>query len=55
MLIFLLRHLRPAVFGNTASPDARAVAMAALADTDVDADLLDANDRLPAPPHRHQA
>lgn len=66
MLMFLLRHLQPALFGDTADPQARATAlsrvadgfadaMAALVDTKVDADLLDSNDYLPAPPHDHQA
>ena len=66
MLMFLLRHLQPALFGETADPRARAEAlgrvasgfpeaMAALHDTNVDADLLDSNDYLPAPPHDHQA
>lgn len=66
MLMFLLRHLHPAMFGDTADSQARAAAigamagsfpaaMAALVDTDVEADLLDANDYLPAPPHEHRA
>ncbi|HEX8484752.1 hypothetical protein [Sphingomonas sp.] len=66
MLMFLLRHLRPALFGDAADPRGRAdaigaiasgfpEAMAALVDTDVDADLLEVNNYLPEPPHEHSA
>ncbi len=61
MLMFLLRNLNPALFGQygdmqardgaiAAMRDAFAPAMAALVDTDVDADLLDVDDYLPHPP-----
>lgn len=66
MLMFLLRHLSPTLFGDGRAPAARADAVAALAggfpsamaaidDTDVDCDLLDADDYRPKPPHEHQA
>lgn len=66
MLTFLLRHLAPDLFGRDADPAQRlgriemmqanfADAMAALTDTDVEADLLDGDDFGPRPPHHHQA
>jgi hypothetical protein len=65
LLMFLLRHLNPALFAE-ADPAARAViidtaqaafapAMAALTNTDVEADLLDVDDYRPHPPHQHRA
>ncbi|KQT31438.1 hypothetical protein ASG29_15660 [Sphingomonas sp. Leaf412] len=58
MLMYLLRHLTPALFAEhadvaarTAAIDARAgaypAAMAALTDTDVEADILDVDDYRP--------
>lgn len=66
LLMFLLRHLNPALFGSQGDPKARArviagmqasfaPAMGALADTDVDADLLDADDFGPRPPLEDRA
>jgi hypothetical protein len=66
MLMFLLRHLSPALFGDRGVPTGRAEAvgamagafpsaMAGLIDTDVDADLLDDDDYRPRRPHEHQA
>lgn len=66
MLMFLLRHLQPALFGEGFDPQARATAlgevangfadaMAALVDTDVDAYQLDSDDYLSAPPSSHKA
>ena len=66
LLMFLLRHLNPALFADDGDAAARgasiaaaqasfAPAMAALADTDVDADLLDIDDYRPHPPHHYKA
>ena len=62
MLMFLLRNLLPDLFGGDMNPAARAAriaalqggfadAMGALTDLDVKADLLDADDYHPKPPH----
>lgn len=61
MLMFLLRHLDPTLFAEHADPGTRATivaaradayprAMAALVDTDVEADALDIDDYRPHPP-----
>lgn len=61
LLMFLLRHLDPGVFDSRVHADDRArrlarrahdfaPAMAALADTDVEADLIDIDDHRPRPP-----
>lgn len=65
MLMFLLRHLSPTLFGDTPVAERAchvetlqaglADAMAALVDTDVDADLLDVDDYRPHPPADEQA
>jgi hypothetical protein len=66
MLMFLLRSLDPGLFDPTGNPITRsndimwqhrdfAPAMAALVDTDVDADLLDVDDYRPKPPRDEQA
>ena len=66
LLMFLLRHLNPALFGQGGDPATRtatiaaaqaafAPAMAALADTDVEADLLDIDDFRPHAPHEYEA
>ncbi|WP_254602573.1 hypothetical protein [Sphingomonas bacterium] len=66
LLMFLLRHLAPDLFGADADPAQRhqriealqgsfADALAALTDTDVVADLLDADDYRPQPPMTEQA
>lgn len=64
MLMFLLRHLDPALFAGDAAAAMRAQqlavraegfgpAMEAIADTDVEADLLDIDDYRPHPPPEH--
>ena len=66
MLTFLLKNLLPDLFGRRADPAARLAriealqagfgdAMAALADVDVEADLLDIDDYRPHPPMKDQA
>ena len=66
MLMFLLRNLMPDLFGRGGDPAGRAAAvaglqagfgeaLAALTDTDVDADLLDIDDYRDHPPHDLQA
>lgn len=66
LLMFLLRHLNPALFGEVADPAARTAAiaaaqdgfgpaMSALADADVEADLLDIEDYRPQPPREFTA
>lgn len=66
MLMFLLKNLTPDLFGRRGDPDARAAridamqggfadAMAAIVDTDVEADLLDINDYRRTPPPEESA
>ena len=66
MLMFLMRHLNPALFASRVDPASRmaaidamggsfATAMGALVDTDVEADLLDVDDYRPHPPRHDKA
>ncbi len=65
MLMFLLRHLDPALFASDSRAGIRAhhlavrarrfgPAMEAIADTDVEADLVDIDDYRPHPPSGHE-